>query len=66
MTAVTHGQFLNNKVAFAGGAIYADSASTAHLASENNHTSSQDIFGNCFVTFGNENQPITDEVSTSL
>ena len=58
MSGVTQGSFLDNKAAFAGGAIYADSASTAHLASEYNHTQAQSLFGNCFVTFGNELQPV--------
>ena len=59
MSGVTQGRFLNNKAAFAGGAIYADSASTSHLASEYNHTVAGNIFGNCFLTFGNELQPIS-------
>ena len=63
MSGVTQGQFLYNKAAYAGGAIYADSVSTAHLASEYNHTQAQNIFGNCFVTFGNELQPISNSVN---
>ena len=64
MSGVSRGRFLDNKAAFAGGAIYADSASTAHLASEYNHTQAQNIFGNCFVTFGNElRASLTDKVS---
>ena len=58
MSGVTQGSFLENKAAFAGGAIYADGASTTHLASEYNHTQAQNLFGNCFVTFGNELQPV--------
>ena len=66
MSGVTQGSFLDNKASFAGGAIYADSASTAHLASEYNHTQAQNLFGNCFVTFGNELQPVVhNEVSLS-
>lgn len=54
MSGVVRGHFLHNKAAFAGGAVYADSPSTARLASENNHTLAQNIFGSCFITFGNE------------
>ena len=61
MSGVIQGRFLDNKAGFAGGAIYADSASTAHLGSEYNHTLAQNVFGDCFVTFGNELKPITSE-----
>ena len=61
MSSVIQGSFLDNKAAYAGGAIYADSASTAHLASEYNHTQAQSVFGSCFVTFGNERQPISTD-----
>lgn len=51
---MTSGVFAYNKAVFAGGAVFADSASTSKLAVEYNHTLAQGIFGSCFMMFGNE------------
>ncbi len=62
---MTSGVFAHNKAVFAGGAIYADRASTARLAVEYNHTLAQGLFGACFIMFGNEPiQSTPDQVYT--
>ena len=59
MTEVDNGLFAHNKATFAGGAIYADSASTTQLASEYNHTLAQSAnLVACFIQFGNEFSPV--------
>ena len=54
LSAVSKGVFAHNKAVFAGGAVFADSASTSKLAVEYNHTRAQGVFGTCFMMFGNE------------
>ena len=51
---MSKGLFSHNKAVFAGGAVFADSASTSKLAVEYNHTLAQGVFGTCFMMFGNE------------
>ncbi len=54
LSGVSRGVFVNNRALFAGGAVFADTASTSKLAVEYNHTLSQGLFGTCFLMFGNE------------
>ncbi len=51
---MTRGLFVENSATFAGGAVFADAASTSKLAIEYNHTLAQSLFGSCFLMFGNE------------
>ena len=60
---MTAGYFLNNRALYQGGAIFADTSSTSHLAVEYNHTLAQGLFGQCFILFGNEVRPISATVS---
>ena len=54
MSEVTSANFARNKATFAGGAIFADDASTTISSNEYNHTLAQGLFGRCFLIFGNE------------
>ena len=54
MSDVTSANFTRNKATFAGGAIFADEASTTISSNEYTHALAQRRFGRCFLMFGNE------------
>lgn len=54
MSDVTSANFTRNKATFAGGAIFADEASTTISSNEYTHALAQGRFGRCFLMFGNE------------
>jgi len=54
MSESTRANFTLNKATFAGGAIFADDASSSISSNEYNHTLAQGRFGQCFLVFGNE------------
>lgn len=65
MQRVTSAIFKGNVANQGGGAIYGDESSTSFSSNEYNHSLAENRYGFCFMTFGNEGQPIgiTSEVS---
>ena len=58
MRQATSAVFRGNVALQDGGAVYGDESSTSFSANEYNHSLAENRFGFCFMTFGNEGQPI--------
>ena len=58
MQGASNALFKANMAVQGGGAIYGDESSTSFSANEYNHSLAENRFGFCFITFGNEGQPV--------
>lgn len=58
MQGASNALFKANTAVQGGGAIYGDESSTSFSANEYNHSLAENKFDFCFITFGNEGQPV--------